>query len=79
MLEGLDKIDWSKLTHAYGAASDVPDLLRRLASGDGEERKAAIFAFHANIWHQGTVYEATEWSDVVKWNTGLIARSSLCV
>jgi len=24
MLDGLDEIDWSKLKHAYGPATDVP-------------------------------------------------------
>jgi len=33
-LHGLDSIDWSALTHAYGSAEDVPELLRRLAAGD---------------------------------------------
>lgn len=59
MLEGLDKIDWSKRTHAYGEASAVPGLLRQLASSDTNERKSAQHALHGNIWHQGTVYEAT--------------------
>jgi hypothetical protein len=55
MLEGLDAIDWSELTHAYGSAQDVPGLLRDLADGSQE----AISIFYGNIWHQGTVYEAT--------------------
>src|SRR5215469_17989182 len=59
MLEGLDKINWSKLAHAYGTAEDVPVLLRQLASPDAEERESAIYDLHGNIWHQGTIYEAT--------------------
>lgn len=59
MFERLDSIEWAKLTHAYGDAADVPDLLRQLASEDAEQRAQAIHAFHGNIWHQGTVYEAT--------------------
>jgi hypothetical protein len=59
MLEGLDQIDWCKLTHAYGEASDVPGLLRQLASSALDERESAMHALHGNIWHQGTVYEAT--------------------
>jgi hypothetical protein len=27
MLEGLETIDWEKLTHAHGVATDVPRLL----------------------------------------------------
>jgi hypothetical protein len=59
MLEGLDKIDWSRLGHAYGSAEDVPDLLRQLASEDADERESAMYELHGNIWHQGTVYQAT--------------------
>lgn len=59
MLEGLDNVNWAKLGHAYGDASDVPGLLRQLAFGFSEDRAKAIHAFHGNIWHQGTVYEAT--------------------
>ena len=36
MLEGLDTIDWSSLTHAHGAAMNVPELLRSLLSEDAD-------------------------------------------
>jgi hypothetical protein len=58
-LERLDDVPWGSLTHAYGAADDVPGLLRELASGDAEAREAALHELHGNVWHQGTVYEAT--------------------
>ena len=59
MFEGIDDIDWGNLTHAYGSADDVPALLRSLASPDEKTRKDAIYELFGNIWHQGTVYEAT--------------------
>lgn len=59
MLVGLDKIDWSKLQHAYGSAYDVPQLLRDLISKDKKIRADAIYELFGNIWHQGTIYEAT--------------------
>jgi hypothetical protein len=62
MLEGLDDIDWSKLGHAYGPASDVPDLLRSLASADEDSRHEAVNELYGNIWHQGTVYEASSYA-----------------
>jgi len=62
MLEKLDTIDWSSLSHAYGEASDVPDIIRALTSNDKEIRSDAIFELHGNIWHQGTVYEATAYA-----------------
>jgi hypothetical protein len=59
MLEGLDKIDWASTHHAYGPARDVPGLLRQLLSADDAEREAASYELYGNIWHQGTIYEAT--------------------
>ncbi|MBG0567615.1 HEAT repeat domain-containing protein [Actinoplanes aureus] len=58
MLDDLATVDWSALTHAYGAADDVPDLLRDLAGGSGK----ALSELYGNIWHQGTVYEATAYA-----------------
>lgn len=62
MLEGLDQIDWEQIEHAYGPATDVPDLLRALASDDKEVRDKATTHLFGNIWHQGTVYQATAYA-----------------
>ena len=59
MLDGLDAIDWSLLTHAYGEATDVPGLLRALLSLDPKVREATVYELFGNIWHQGTVYLAS--------------------
>jgi len=59
VLESIDKIDWSRIKHAYGPATDVPAQLRSLAFGDAEQRKRALWELHGNIWHQHTIYEAT--------------------
>jgi hypothetical protein len=59
MLEGLDSIDWSSLTHAHGPATDVPKLLRSLASEDSNVRMEACAILHETIWHQGTVFPAS--------------------
>ena len=59
MLEGLDRIDWSSLEHAYGPAKDVPGLIRGLASDDAATRKWARRTLWSNVIHQGTVYSAT--------------------
>ena len=56
MLEGLDTIDWSSLTHAHGpAAADVPGLLRSLLSDGAGVRMQACAELHERVWHQGTV------------------------
>jgi hypothetical protein len=59
VLESIDNVDWSKISHAYGPATDVPAQLRALAFGDEQERQRALHALHGNIWHQHTIYEAT--------------------
>lgn len=62
MLEGLDAIQWGELSHAYGEADDVPELIRALASDSAKARHDALYALYGNIWHQGTVYEATAYA-----------------
>jgi hypothetical protein len=62
ILSGLESIPWHKLEHAYGPATDVPHLLRVLASSDGELRDKAWYTLHGNLWHQGTIYEATAYA-----------------
>lgn len=62
MLEGLDLIDWGKLRHAYGPATDVPGLLRDLASADAGVRDAAMYELCGNIHHQSDVYEASAYA-----------------
>ncbi len=57
----LDDSRWPQLSHAYGAASDTPALLRRLAerpeqSGPSEE---PWFTLWSSLCHQGDVYSAT--------------------
>ncbi|WP_329109626.1 HEAT repeat domain-containing protein [Micromonospora sp. NBC_01699] len=58
MLSGLDDVPWDELHHAFGKATDVPGLLRGVADGDDD----ALGDLFGNIWHQGTVYEATAYA-----------------
>jgi hypothetical protein len=64
MLDRLDHIPWDRLTHAYGSAEDVPDLLRRLRTVSREMtgERSPLWHLHGNIWHQGSVYEATAYA-----------------
>jgi hypothetical protein len=57
-LVGLDDVPWASLTHAYGTAEDVPEMLTRLAAG-GEGWSAAMSAYFSAVVHQGTHYEST--------------------
>lgn len=59
MLEGLDQVPWRQLHHAFGTAEDVPALIRASASTEESERSSALYELHGNLWHQGTIYEAT--------------------
>lgn len=59
LLEGLERIEWSRLHHAHGEASDTPALLRALLSEHDDHRDFACQLLHETIWHQGCVYEAT--------------------
>ena len=62
MLNGLDQVNWTRLTHAYGPADDVPELIRKLVSPDAALRRKALRELNGNIYHQGTVYEATAYA-----------------
>ena len=62
MLEHLSTINWSELSHAYGSAEDVPQLLLGLASPDEQIRQAALGTLYTNIYHQGTIYQASAYA-----------------
>src|SRR6266436_3927091 len=59
MLETLNTIPWNELEHAYGKASEVPDLIRALASPEPQVYKGAIGRLWYTVIHQGTVYSST--------------------
>ncbi|HVI89604.1 MAG TPA: hypothetical protein VM659_14955 [Dongiaceae bacterium] len=53
---------WKLLRHAYGAASDIPELLRQLQQHPGPRQSRGDGPWHA-LWsalcHQGDVYTAS--------------------
>lgn len=59
-MTSLDEIRWGELQHAYGTAEDVPGQLRKLRVASTCEE--ALDELFGNIWHQGTVYEATSFA-----------------
>ncbi len=59
MLETLYDVNWAGLEHAYGAADDVPGLIKAVAFGSKSEADRAWYELYGNIWHQGTIYSAT--------------------
>jgi hypothetical protein len=64
MLEGLDQIDWKRLRHSYGIATDVPEMIRQMAVADiddsDDDEYDNLFSTFLNIVnHQGDVKSAT--------------------
>lgn len=56
----LDSPQWAELSHAYGAASDIPQLLKQLTNF----RRATVdkepwFSLWSALAHQGDVYSAS--------------------
>ncbi|GAA3755773.1 hypothetical protein GCM10022225_45910 [Plantactinospora mayteni] len=59
MFAGLDEIDWAGMSHAYGPATEVPELLRGLVSADPATREVALDGMYGAVHHQGDVYPCT--------------------
>jgi HEAT repeat protein len=73
IFKDIHNIPWSDLKHAYGNAGDVPGLLMNLVHEDEDARQSALYELFGNIWHQGTVYEATSY--VVPYLINLLKSS----
>ncbi|MGP4026097.1 hypothetical protein [Actinomadura sp. 3N407] len=54
-----DAADWAGLTHAYGAATNLPDTLEKAGSADPAVAERALYDLSGIIYHQGWVYPAT--------------------
>lgn len=73
LLDGLDRVPWDQLSHAYGPATDVPGLLRalvddtaatpRLRDGAARQKRSirseVIWQLWGNVFHQGTRWQVT--------------------
>lgn len=57
---GIRELPWHTYQHAYGKASDVPDQILALLSPDKATRTKAFGDLYGNIYHQGSIYEATQ-------------------
>jgi hypothetical protein len=56
----LDSPKWLELKHAYGSASDIPNLLRQLeAMPSSEGDKEPWFSLWSSLAHQGDIYSAS--------------------
>lgn len=52
-------VRWDRLFHAYDVATDVPEHLAALDSGDQERVELALDFIDGAVCHQGTIYPAT--------------------
>jgi hypothetical protein len=56
----LDSPRWAELKHAYGSASDIPELLRQLDTFPSSNGNAEPwYSIWSALAHQGDVYSAT--------------------
>lgn len=59
LFESLHDTEWSKLTHNYGSAEDIPQLLHDLASDDRGIAHEAFDELFDMVWHPESLSEAT--------------------
>src|SRR5438105_879458 len=59
MWDNLFRVDWGRLTHAYGRARGVPNILINMVSRDEKARAEGWDAFWGGINHQGDFYDST--------------------
>ncbi|WP_405967853.1 hypothetical protein OG613_30485 [Streptomyces sp. NBC_00015] len=55
----LAQTNWAELHHAYGPATDAPQMLVALLDADQVVRSKALGKIHGILHHQNTIYEAT--------------------
>jgi hypothetical protein len=79
LLDRLDEVDWTKVSHAYGPATDVPELLRALVDPDTTDAEHARVrhALYGNLIHQGTVWSAS--SKAVPFFVEIVMDDSLAI
>lgn len=58
LLARLEDVNWREISHAYGPATNVPELLKAFAFGSHQQRLEAREAWAGSIIHQGTYSSA---------------------
>ncbi|RZU48456.1 hypothetical protein EV385_0172 [Krasilnikovia cinnamomea] len=59
LLAGVDDVPWGRMSHAYGAATTMPERLRELVDTDPAVREGALDFLYGAVHHQGDVYDCT--------------------
>jgi len=55
----IDTVAWDNLEHAYGAASDLPPLLKSVSTAKGRRMREPLGELYSRVLHQGTIYSAS--------------------
>lgn len=57
----MESINWNELEHAYGSASDIPDLLNNLKSYPSCKSydEEPFYTLWSSLCHQGNIYSAS--------------------
>jgi hypothetical protein len=71
----VEGLDWSRLLHAYGPATDTPEHLRELTGDDPAKQAAALDHLYGSVNHQYSCYPAT--SSAVRVVGGLLEHPFL--
>lgn len=71
----VEGLDWSRLLHAYGPATDTPEYLRELSGDDPAKQAKALDHLYGDVNHQYSCYPAT--SSAVRVVGGLLEEPPL--
>jgi hypothetical protein len=52
-------VPWDELSHAYGAASDIPELLAAASKAKGFRLRSTVEKLWERVLHQGSIYSAS--------------------
>jgi hypothetical protein len=55
----IESVPWQSLQHAYGEASDLPEILEQVASRKGRKLLEPMEELCSRVLHQGTIYSAS--------------------
>jgi HEAT repeat protein len=59
MWENMLRVDWARLSHAYGYARNVPEILRQIIAPEDKARDEGWNGFCGVVNHQGDFYDST--------------------
>ena len=61
-----ETVPWDQLQHAYGAASDIPPLLKQIAVAKGRKLASPIDELYSRVLHQGAALGGGSWPAIAR-------------